>query len=212
MHQRAARGVRMQNNQQQRKGPNQQDLLLGMSRRKSCIPDWKQQLKLSIHHVFHKRIKKQRISLLICVTQLGRGWEWNWQQSNDSSFSIRHSKSSSVGGPVGIQHWVRSRSQGLCTVFVFTFICSYNGKMARLEPRMRHVFSKVCTARYSLLISACCSTTERPAGWFWFLWPLVPEAQAGHNVSPWTGLPSDRPPRTPVPGSGWSRMSGSGWM
>lgn len=60
MHQRAAPGVRMQNNQQQRKGPNQRDRLLGMSRRKSCIPDWRQQLKLSIHHVFHTRKKQTK--------------------------------------------------------------------------------------------------------------------------------------------------------
>lgn len=34
----------------------------------------------------------------------------------------------------------------------------------------------------------------------------------GCSVSPWTGLPSDRPPQTPVPVLGWSRRSGSAWI
>lgn len=38
---------------------------------------------------YAQKKQTQRISLLICVTQLGCGQEWNWRKSNDSSFSVR---------------------------------------------------------------------------------------------------------------------------
>lgn len=111
-----AQRIRMQSNPQQWKGPNQQHPVDGMSatKQRNTRPE-------ATNKTIHSSCfpyKQRKITPLIFVTQLGvRRREWNWRQSNDSWLSIRHSKSSSVGGPVGIQHWVKSRSRGFYTIF-----------------------------------------------------------------------------------------------
>lgn len=116
MHQCTAWGVRMQSNPQQSKGPNQQYPVDGLSATKPRNT-WLKATNKVIHSSCFPN-KQRKTTPLIFVTQSGvRRREWNWRQSNDSWLSIRHSKSSSVGGPVGIQHWVKSRSEGLYTIF-----------------------------------------------------------------------------------------------